>query len=83
MLTLLGGEVVKQVRTFATTTAGLLGLCDWLSSNQVSHVVRESTGVYWRLEVAGLGDSVSTAAMKAYINVSFSKKMFLEAGVRR
>jgi hypothetical protein len=83
MLTLLGGEVVKQVRTFATTTAGLLGLCDWLSSNQVSHVARGSTGVYWRLEVAGLGDSVSTAAMKAYINVCFSKKMFLEAGVRR
>ena len=48
MLTLLTGEVVKKVRTFATTTAGLLALADWLTTHQVTHVAMESTGVYWR-----------------------------------
>ncbi len=48
MITLLTGQVQKQVRTFATTTAGLLALADWLASQQVTHVAIESTGVYWR-----------------------------------
>ncbi len=48
LITLLTGQVSKQVRTFATTTTGLLALADWLSSQQVSHVAIESTGVYWR-----------------------------------
>jgi len=38
MLTLLSGEVRKQVRTFATTTQGVLAVADWLTSQQVSHV---------------------------------------------
>jgi len=37
-----------QIRTFATTTAALLGLGDWLASLQVTHVAMESTGVYWK-----------------------------------
>lgn len=48
MLTSPGGQVHKQLRPFATTTSGLLALADWLSSQQVSHVSIESTGVYWR-----------------------------------
>ncbi len=48
MITLLTGQVHKEVRTFATTTAGLLALADWLSSHEVTHVAIESTGVYWR-----------------------------------
>src|SRR2546421_3808586 len=48
LITLLNGKVHKEVRTFATTTAGLLALADWLASQQVSHVSIESTGVYWR-----------------------------------
>jgi len=80
MLTLLGGQANRQVRTFATTTEGLLvqadtsqfrvdcltmrsfaitnsdhiygrvylALADWLTSQQVSHVALESTGIYWR-----------------------------------
>jgi transposase len=48
LLTASTGVVSKQVRTFATTTAGLLALADWLSSQQVTHVAIESTGVYWR-----------------------------------
>jgi transposase len=37
-----------EVRTFATTTAGLLSLADWLAEQQCTHAVMESTGVYWR-----------------------------------
>ena len=48
MLTLLTGEVRKQVRTFATTTQGLLALADWLTNQQVTQVAMESTGIYWR-----------------------------------
>src|SRR5438309_1509027 len=48
MLTAGNGHVSKQLRTFSTTTAGLLALSDWLSSQSVSHVAIESTGVYWR-----------------------------------
>ena len=43
------GEPVKQVRTFATMTADLLALGDWLAANGVTHVALESTGVYWTL----------------------------------
>src|SRR5947209_4559105 len=48
MITLLDGQMHKEIRTFATTTAGLLALADWLESQQVTHVAIESTGVYWR-----------------------------------
>jgi transposase len=42
------GRVARQVRTFATMTADLLELADWLASLGVSHLAMESTGVYWR-----------------------------------
>ena len=48
LLTAPNGRVSKQVRTFATTTAGLRMLADWLASHAVTHVAMESTGVYWR-----------------------------------
>jgi transposase len=38
----------QEVKTFATTTAGLLQLSDWLSSQGCTHVVMESTGIYWK-----------------------------------
>ena len=37
-----------EVRSFATTTAQLLELGDWLGSRSVTHVAMESTGVYWK-----------------------------------
>jgi transposase len=43
-----GGQVRQEVRTFATTTAALLGLADWLRAEGVTHVALESTGVYWK-----------------------------------
>jgi transposase len=42
------GRVTKAVRTFATWTASLLELADWLGSEGVTHVALESTGVYWK-----------------------------------
>jgi transposase len=43
-----GGAPLQEVRTFDTTTSGLLGLADWLDSFGVEHVGMEATGVYWK-----------------------------------
>ena len=43
-----GGRVGEEVRTFATTTAGLLELGDWLAAGRVPVAAMESTGVYWK-----------------------------------
>src|SRR2546421_2954523 len=48
LLTAPSGKTSKQVRTFATTTAGLQELAEWLASQGVTHVAMESTGIYWR-----------------------------------
>ncbi len=40
--------MTTEVKTFATTTAGLLTLSDWLSANDCAHAAMEATGVYWR-----------------------------------
>jgi len=40
------GRPVKQVRTFDTMTPDLLALADWLTSQGVTHVAMESTGIY-------------------------------------
>lgn len=42
------GPVHHEVRTFATTTRGLLALSDWLTATGCTHAVMESTGVYWK-----------------------------------
>jgi transposase len=41
-------KLVTEVKTFATTTAGLLALSDWLSENGCTHAAMEATGVYWK-----------------------------------
>jgi transposase len=43
-----GREVAREVRTFATTTAGLLELAAWLAENGCPRVAMEATGVYRR-----------------------------------
>jgi transposase len=42
------GNVRREVKTFGTTTGALYELFDWLGNDQVTHVVLESTGVYWK-----------------------------------
>jgi transposase len=43
-----GGRVTYHHRTVSTTTKGLLELAEWLSAHGCTHVVMESTGVYWK-----------------------------------
>jgi transposase len=43
-----GGEVRREVRSFATTTRGLLELSDWMTEHGCTHVAMEATGVYWK-----------------------------------
>jgi hypothetical protein len=42
LITSADGQVHKQVRTAATTTAGLLALADWLAALQISHVAHDA-----------------------------------------
>src|SRR5258706_15925126 len=48
MITQANGKVDTSICTFATTTAALVALGDWLASLEVSHVAMESKGVFWR-----------------------------------
>jgi transposase len=43
-----GRSAKREVKTFATTTSGLLELHDWLQGDEVTHVAMEATGVYWK-----------------------------------
>jgi transposase len=43
-----GGEAAREVRTFGTTTAGLLELAAWLAARGCTHVAIEATGAYWK-----------------------------------
>lgn len=42
------GRAAELVETYGTTTPDLLELHDWLAGLGVTHVVMESTGVYWK-----------------------------------
>jgi transposase len=42
------GKVSKSIKTFATMTADLLALSDWLAAQGVAVVAMESTGSYWK-----------------------------------
>jgi len=42
------GQRVQLVEQFATTVPGLLILVDWLKAHEVTNVVMEATGDYWK-----------------------------------
>lgn len=42
------GDKRQEKRSFGTMTRDLLSLADWLKQHEVTHVVMEATGVYWR-----------------------------------
>jgi transposase len=42
------GRVVRECRTYQTTSRQLLDLSSWLVSQEVTHVVMEATGSYWK-----------------------------------
>jgi transposase len=45
---MMGGAVKREVRSFQTTTKGLMALSEWLAAEGCTHVVMEATGVYWK-----------------------------------
>jgi transposase len=55
------GRAQHEVRTFATTAAGLRALQEWLGAVGCTHAVLESTGAYWKGHEAHL----TGAGMKA------------------
>jgi transposase len=44
----LDGKITREVRSFETTTSGLLLLLAWLTELGCTHVAMEATGVYWK-----------------------------------
>lgn len=42
------GKTHVETRKYSTMTKGLLALSDWMTSEGVTHVAMESTGVYWK-----------------------------------
>ena len=59
------GPREQHLAEFATTVRGLLTLRDWLEAHQVSHVVMEATGVYWKPVWAVLEDSFECLLVNA------------------
>jgi transposase len=55
----------QEIRTFATTTNALLGLRDWLVAEQVTLVVMEATGDYWRAAFYLLEDELNVCLVNA------------------
>jgi transposase len=55
----------SEVRTFATTTNDLLAMRDWLLAEQVSLVVMEGTGDYWRAPYYLLEDALNVELVNA------------------
>jgi transposase len=43
-----GNQAQREVRSFSTTTSGLLELAEWLTDVGCTHVAMEATGVYWK-----------------------------------
>lgn len=43
-----GDRVRQDVRSFSTTTSGLLELAEWVAEAGCTHVAMEATGVYWK-----------------------------------
>ena len=46
--TIMGTGVKTQTRTFSTYTRSLISLREWLLKHGITHVMMESTGVYWK-----------------------------------
>jgi transposase len=63
------GTVKREVRTFKTTTTGLLALSEWLASQGCTQVAMEATGVYWKpvWHILSDGDFTLTLANAAHV----------------
>jgi transposase len=45
---MVNSTVTTEVKSFQTTTQQLMDLSDWLSSQGVTHIAMEATGIYWK-----------------------------------
>ena len=69
----IGGVGIKEeTREFSTTTRSLTELREWLLREKISHVVMESTGVYWKpvyhvLEPSGMTVWIVNARHVKYV----------------
>src|SRR6516162_4473601 len=68
----LDGKITREVRSFETTTAGLLLLLAWLTEMGCTHVAMESTGVYWNRS----GTFSATAIWSWFWRMPLTSKMF-------
>lgn len=59
------GRRLQEVRTFATTTAALLGLRDWLICQGVTLCVMEANCTYWKPPFYLLEDAVECGVVNA------------------
>ena len=55
----------RQVKTFATHTAALHDLKEWLHQERITDVAMESTGVYWRPVFNVLGQDFNLVLVNA------------------
>src|SRR5215212_5999315 len=62
-----GRDVTVEVRTFPTTTAGLLALSAWLAERGCTHVAMEATGVYWKPVWHILSDGEFTLVLASFV----------------
>ena len=65
----IAGKIVREVRTFKTTTNDLLALSEWLGALDCAHIVMEATGVYWKpvWNILSDGDFDLTLANAAHV----------------
>jgi transposase len=63
------GAATIEVRTFDTTTPGLLALSGWLAECGCTHVAMEATGVYWKpvWHILSDGDVILILANAAHV----------------
>jgi transposase len=63
------GAATIEVRTFDTTTPGLLALSAWLAEHGCTHVAMEATGVYWKpvWHILSDGDATLILANAAHV----------------
>jgi len=66
---LIDGKVIRELRTFKTTTGELLALSEWLATLGATHIVMEATGVYWKpvWNILSDGDFELTLANAAHV----------------
>jgi hypothetical protein len=73
-------EASHLVRTFATTTAGLIELGEWLEENGCTHV--EATGVYWKRCGKGF-ELVQAQINKVSMTMTYTSQAWIQAWMRR